>query len=277
MTTKTMPNAINNLNKVLRLSVSQFKPPKSRDNWVNIECMEERRDRIIHKSTYHTVPASWLGQIFIDEAEYLKATKPQAYEHEYNGVATGTGGTVFENIEAREITDSELATFDHLFFGLDFGFAVDPLAWGKFHYDKKNRKLYILDEIYEPKLKNSIASEKIKQKHPGSMLITADCAEAKSINEMKYDHGLNIAPAKKGPDSIEHGIKWLQDLDAIVIDKRRTPNAYKEFTLYEYRQNKQGEFISAYPDKNNHFIDCTRYAMESESGSKKKTWYGVSQ
>lgn len=48
----------------------------------------------------------------------------------------------------------------------------------------------------------------------------------------------------------------------IVIDRRRTPNAYKEFVGYEYERNKDGEIISGYPDCNNHLIDATRYALE---------------
>lgn len=240
-----------------------YNPPKSRDNWVNVEVMEEREDRINHKSTYLGVPKEWLGSQFIYEAEHLKVTKPQAYDHEYMGIATGTGGAVFENVKARAITDDELKMFDRLFFGLDFGFAVDPMTWVKIHYDQKHKTLYILDEIYETKLKNSTATQKIKEKHRGTMRIVADSAEPKSIAEMK-SLGLNITGAQKGPDSVEHGMKWLQDLDAIVIDKNRTPNAYREFTLYEYQMDKQGNYISAYPDKNNHIIDATRYAIESQ-------------
>jgi phage terminase large subunit len=60
---------------------------------------------------------------------------------------------------------------------------------------------------------------------------------------------------------VEHGIKWLQDRAKIYIDKRRCPNAYREFVAYEYEMNRQGQFISAYPDKDNHSIDSVRYAL----------------
>ncbi len=250
-----------------------FNPPKSRDNWVNIEKMESRPDRLNHHSTYLNVPREWLGEQFIYEAELLKESKPQAYEHEYMGVATGTGGAVFDNIQSRKITDAEIQRFERFRFGLDFGFAVDPLAWVKMHYDRKHRTLYILDELYETKLKNKTAAEKIKKKQTGTMRITADSAEPKSIAEMQ-DYGLMVDACKKGPDSVDHGMKWLQDLEAIVIDKDRTPNAYREFTLYEYETNKNGEYISAYPDKNNHTIDAVRYGMEPEMIDSK---WGIGQ
>ena len=73
--------------------------------------------------------------------------------------------------------------------------------------------------------------------------------------------GLRIFGARKGRDSVEHGIKWLQDRANIYIDKKRCPNAYREFVSYEYEQNRQGQFISAYPDRDNHTLDATRYAM----------------
>ena len=60
-------------------------------------------------------------------------------------------------------------------------------------------------------------------------------------------------------------MKWLQHR-TIVIDRKRTPNAFEEFSRYEFEQNKQGEWISGYPDKNNHLIDATRYALERVFG-----------
>lgn len=61
---------------------------------------------------------------------------------------------------------------------------------------------------------------------------------------------------------MDYGIRWLQSLDEIVIDKRRCPNTYREFVGYEYERNREGQFISAYPDKNNHAIDAVRYGCE---------------
>jgi phage terminase large subunit len=54
-------------------------------------------------------------------------------------------------------------------------------------------------------------------------------------------------------------MKWLQGRAKIYIDKQRCPNTYKEFVMYEYEKNRQGQFISAYPDLNNHAIDACRY------------------
>lgn len=236
-----------------------FNPPKSQNNWVNEEKLFDDPDRLVHHSTYLGVPREWLGDRFFEDAEKLKAKNETAYRHEYLGEVTGTGGAVFENVEDMDMSNELVGNFDRLYYGLDFGFAVDPLAYVAMYYDAKREDLYIFDEIYQQKLTNSQAAGWIAQR-TGDRLIIADSAEPKSIKEMK-DYGLHITGARKGPDSVEHGIKWLQDRAHIYIDKRRCPNTFREFISYEYERNREGQFISAYPDKNNHAIDAVRYGM----------------
>lgn len=258
---------IRNLNQSLMRGGSKFwcfssyNPPKSANNWVNEEMLLDEKDRLVHRSDYLSVNPDWLGPQFIYEADKLKAKNETAYRHEYLGEITGTGGAVFENVTERRITDEEIQQFDHRRYGLDFGFAVDPLAFVSMHYDAKREILYIFDEIYRPKLTNRQAAVKIKNKITETALIRADSAEPKSIKELN-ELGLRAIAAKKGPDSVEFGIRWLQGLSAIVIDKKRCPNTYKEFVTYEYETTRDGQYISAYPDKNNHAIDAVRYGCE---------------
>lgn len=245
-----------------------FNPPKSRDNWTNVAIEEEREDKLVTRTTYLDIPVEWLGEQFITEAEILKQLNPSAYEHEYLGIATGTGGDIFENVEVREITEEELSTFGYFYYGVDFGFGTDPFVWLQLSYDKVRKTLYFVDEIYSPKMSNEMIVSEIEKKAGKAHLITADSAEPRTIAEL-CGKGLRIVGAKKGPDSVDYGIKWLQDLTAIVIDRKRTPNAAREFSNYEYPTDKLGNFISQYPDKNNHTIDACRYALESEIGQRK--------
>lgn len=239
-----------------------YNPPKSRDSWVNQEVLIDEADRLVHHSTYLGVPREWLGDLFFLEAEKLKNKNEMAYRHEYLGEATGTGGAVFGNVENMAMSDELIGRFDRLHYGLDFGFATDPLAFVCMHYDKKHEILYIFNEVYKFSLDTRPAAEMVK-KLAQRRLVIADSAEPRTIRSFEK-YGCNIKGAKKGPDSVEHGIKWLQDLRAIYIDKSRCPNAYREFVGYEYAQNKDGQFISQYPDKNNHAIDAVRYGMEAE-------------
>lgn len=239
-----------------------FNPPKAARNWVNQYVAIERDDTLVHHSTYLTVPPQWLGEQFIVEAEHLKTVKPEAYRHEYLGEVTGTGGEVFSNITLRAITDEEISRFDNLRRGIDWGYAADPFAYNVCHYDKTRRRLYLFHEIHKVKLSNRAAAELIKDE-AGNSRITCDSAEPKSIDEVR-GYGLRVVGARKGPDSVEYGIKWLQDLEEIVIDPVRCPETAREFSGYELERDREGNFKAGYPDKDNHHIDAVRYACEDD-------------
>ena len=257
-----------------------FNPPISIDNWANeyAEDAELKKNTLIVHNTYLDVPEAWLGQQFIEEAEDLKEINPRAYEHEYMGVPTGTGGGVFPNacdLDMEELVDiidfdgstrkvPMWQTFDKIYNGIDWGYAVDPFRFVRMHFDIRKLDLYIFTEYSTVQTRNQIVFDTIyKERKLLSVndLVTADSAEQKSIADFKA-YGAYIKPAVKGPDSVRYGIKWLQGLNHIYIDKRRCPKTYKEFTHYEYLQDREGNWISDYPDENNHSIDSVRYAME---------------
>nr|DAG66228.1 MAG TPA: terminase large subunit [Caudoviricetes sp.] len=237
-----------------------YNPPISRDNWANVDSAEDKPNRLCHISTYLDAPKSWLGEEFLNEAEYLKQTDERAYQHEYLGLPVGTGGNVFERLELREITDDEIKRFDRIYQGIDFGWYPDPFCFIRIYYDVARETLYLIDEHYVNKTSNEDNAAWIREHHYNDFPITCDSAEPKSIADLRAS-GLDARNAIKGPGSVEYGMKWLQRRK-IVIDKRRTPNACKEIVGYEYERNKDGEIISGYPDKNNHAIDAIRYGME---------------
>ncbi len=260
-----------------------FNPPISKNNWANEyteDCEIYRQDNtLVVRNTYLDVPVDWLGQQFIEEAEDLKAINPRAYEHEYLGHAIGTGGDVFQNVEdfdtnvIVQVTDpvngnpKEVQlwqTFDNIYNGIDWGFALDPFHFARCYFDAKKLDLYIFGEYRTLKARNEVVFNRLyKELKMLSIddLVTADSAEPKSVADFKA-YGAFIRGAEKGPDSIRYGIKWLQGLRHIYIDKRKCPNTWREFTQYEYEKDKDGNFISDYPDAENHSIDAVRYAME---------------
>lgn len=242
-----------------------FNPPESNTNWTNLEIQQQqvRAEVFVHHSDYTTVPKEWLGELFIQEAEHLKKTNEDKYRHEYLGEVTGTGAEVFKNITVRKITDDEIASFDKVSHGIDHGYAGDPLHYTKNHFDKTRRKLYIFGEVHKAGLSNLKAVSAIRKLNPDNEIVIADSAEPRTNNEFK-DLGLKIKGAKKGPGSITHGIKWLQDLEEIVIDPYRCPNTKREFSTYELERDSNGNLKGSYPDKNNHSIDAVRYSREEE-------------
>lgn len=264
---------MNGMNEVRKIDQSvvrggndfiQFKvynTPKSNNHFVNKEKILPKASRCVHRSTYLDVPVEFLGQPFIDEADYIKEVNPKVYANEYLGEATGDGGNVFENLEIREITDSEIENFDYKYQGIDFGWYPDPLAWTNNCYKSNEKTLYIFDEFVVNKMSNADVWQHLKEEKAVTEndMITADSAEPKSIADFR-DYGALIYGAKKGPDSVDYSMKWLAGLAKIVIDPKRCPKSVEEFTTYEYQQDKDGNYISGYVDANNHCIDSVRYA-----------------
>jgi phage terminase large subunit len=239
---------------------SSYNPPKSKSNWVNRIKLIPNPKRVIHHSSYLEAPAEWLGQKFIDDAAHLKEINPEAYEHEYLGVPNGDGGNVFEYLEIRDITDEEISRMDRIFAGVDYGWYPDAFCYLRTYYDSAREKIYLIDELYVNKWSNSKTADWIKKKGYDDYTMICDSAEPKSVNDFR-DAGLPARGAIKGPGSIEYGFKFLQT-KTLVIDPKRTPNAYKEITEYEYDRDKEGNVISGYPDGNDHAISALRYAYE---------------
>lgn len=238
-----------------------YNPPRTVNAWVNkyINIPKDRQHK--HSSDYLSVPADWLGKPWLDEAEHLKSVNFPAYEHEYLGVANGVGGMIFDNVIQRTITDEEIAQFDNVLRGGDWGFYPDPYSYGAMHYDAARLTLYIFDEYRDWKKSNRETYDYLvenKGLQPDDLIIL-DSAESKSVADYR-DYGANARAAEKGKESRKYSYKWLQGLTAIVIDPKRAPYHAEEFSSAEYPRTKDGEIISEYPSKDDHAIDDTRYA-----------------
>lgn len=244
-----------------------FNPPREKNNWVNAMCAEPRADRLIHRSDYRDVPKDWLGPQFIAEAEYLRERNPARYENEYLGIATGTGAEIFPNVTVREITDGEINSGERYCRGLDWGYGADPFVYTAMLYDKRAGRLLIYYEFYRYGAKYDEIAEAIKAENTFNHTVIAESAEPRSNDELRA-RGLRIRAAKKGNGSVEFGIRWLQNLNEIVIDPVRCPNARREFCGYSFLPDGHGGLRSEFPDKDNHSIDAVRYALEDEAGRK---------
>lgn len=256
-----------------------FNPPINASNWANVFIARPDPRAITLHTSYLDIPAQWLGDDFILEAERLQEINEKAYQHEYLGLATGSGGEVFPNITVREITDDEIKELQYIYAGVDFGFSVDPAVFMRVAYDQKHDTVYLLDEIYKKHLSNNELAAQITAKgyeytgqyenagyfggnevYKERQTIVCDSAEPKSINDLR-NAGLKCIACQKYPGSVIYGVKWLQNR-RIVIDPARTPNAHREFIGYEYMTTKDGEFLADVPDKDNHTIDAVRYALD---------------
>ena len=274
------------VNSVLRAELDEgleykifysYNPPKRKQSWVNKKYDTQfiPSNTYVHHSTY--LENKHISKAFKEEANEVRKRNEFKYRHEYLGEPIGSGIVPFANLEFRTITNEEVNSFDNIRQGVDWGYATDPLAFIRLHYDKTRRKIYLLDEFYEVKASNRRLSEVIKSRKYHYQLTICDSAEPKSKDEL-VTYGVKMICAKKGPGSVEFGEKWLDDLEAIVIDPRRTPNAAKEFENIDYQTDKDGNLKPRLEDKDNHTIDAVRYALENDMIKSKifnRNEYGI--
>src|SRR5699024_1640874 len=177
----------------------------------------------------------------------------------------GSGVVPFNNLQFINITNEQIKGFDNIRQGIDWGYGNDPFCFLRTHFDRKRRKIYIFDELYGVKLSSRYITDWIKKKGYNDFPIIADHEEPRSIAEFKNEYGISrIKKTKKGPGSVEHGEKWLDELEAIIIDPIRCPNTAREFENIDYEVDKDGNPKAKLEDKDNHSIDTTRYALEDD-------------
>lgn len=151
-------------------------------------------------------------------------------------------------------------------FGLDFGYTNDPTALFCGILDKENKRLYVFDEMYQRGMSNRRIAETIQSMGYGKERITADSAEPKSIDEL-VSLGIRAQAAKKGKDSIQNGIQWIQDLEIIIHPQ--CVNFVTEISNYTWDKDKFGNALNVPIDDFNHLMDAMRYGLEKHIiGSK---------
>ncbi|WP_211289570.1 hypothetical protein SPSIL_015080 [Sporomusa silvacetica DSM 10669] len=195
-----------------------------------------------------------------DDIRELENETDPYYKAVYSDGKWGVlGHVIFKNWRTEDLSE-KAKPFSMFQNGLDFGYAADPAAPTHNHFDRKNMTLYILDARYCYEMTNDLLAAEIKNMID-RQVITCDCAEPKSIKELRQ-HGVTAIAAKKGKDSVNFGIQWLQKLQIVIHYTLK--EAINEFTVYKWREDKDGNVLPEPIDKNNHIIDSIRYALENE-------------
>lgn len=240
--------------------------PFNQNHWYTVRSRINRPDYYYIHTTVYDIPHNWTTQAQWDDIEYMKEHNPAEYKHRILGLPGNNDLKVFTNIYEYKLDNIDYnirKRWDNYVCGLDFGYRPDPTAYIVLYYDDIHNDLYLIGERYEIRLKTQEIYEKIIdcQEETGiDDRITSEIDE-RIIDEL-YDMGLDIEAAEKGPKSREFGVKWLQNLNHIYIDIEKTPNAWREFTSFEFVKDKYDNITSKTQDGNDHTIDATRYACE---------------
>lgn len=236
--------------------------PWNEGHWIKKKFFDaEPSNDILAKTT------NYLCNEFLDISdlrlfERMKKENPKRYKVAGLGDWGISEGLIYENWEEIEFDIQEILKIPDIesAFGLDFGYTNDPSALFAGLISKERREIYVTDELYKKALINNKLAEEIKNMGYGKERITADSAEPKSIDEL-YDLGLKgISGARKGKDSINNGIQFIQGYKIIIHP--RCVNFLTEISNYTWAKDKFDKPINKPIDMFNHLMDAMRYALE---------------
>lgn len=204
----------------------------------------------------------WLDEQDRKTFESMKKRNPKRYQVAGLGHWGVVEGLVYENWEEHAFTLPEIQKkHDDLdtCFGLDFGYTNDPTAGFVGFISPESRTIYVYDEFYKKGMSNRVIAETIRRMRYAKDRWTGDSAEPKSIDELR-GMDININGAKKGKDSINNGIQFIQDYHIIVHP--RCVNFITEISNYTWDKDKFGHTLNRPIDDFNHLMDAMRYGIE---------------
>lgn len=234
--------------------------PWNESHWLKKRFFDEENENVLAMTT------NYLCNEFLDEGdrrlfENMKIKNPERYLVAGLGSWGKSHGCVFENWREEAFCVEELKRKNvKAVFGLDFGYVNDPSALFCGLVDEENKRLYVFDEMYEKGLSNEEIYKRICKMGYGKERIRADAAEPKSIDRLRSLGLSRIRAAKKGPDSVRHGIDTVRGYEIVVHPM--CVNFLREIANYAWARDKDGREINRPEDEFNHLMDAMRYAME---------------
>ena len=233
--------------------------PWNERHWLKKRFFDVKNDDILAITTNYMCN-EWLDKADFAVFERMKQYNPRRYNVAGLGNWGVIEGVVYERWKEEAFGLKDLPKDAQPAFGLDFGYTNDPSALFCGYVSIEQKRLYVWDEMYKKGLSNKAIYDEIDRLGYTKERITADCAEPKSIDELKGLGIRRIEPAKKGKDSVNNGIQWIQDLEIIIHP--RCVNFLLEISLYSWRKDKFGKALNEPEDDNNHLMDAMRYALE---------------
>lgn len=265
---KQLDKRLRGISKVTKRLTLSFNPIL-KDHWLYTEYFDiwEDNKQYVEKNNVSILKTTYKDNKFLtpdDIAALENEADPYYYEVYTLGNWGVLGAVIFKNWRVEDFTEFE-KTFDNYRHGVDWGFADDPFAYIKSHYEKKKKRLYICDEIEAVGMLNEESAPLVKEKAANNRVV-CDSSEPKSISDYRRLK-VNAVAAKKGPGSIEFGIKFLQGLEIIIHP--RCQNFKNEISKYKYKEDKNGKVLPIPVDKDNHLLDGLRYSLENDMDNKK--------
>ena len=205
----------------------------------------------------------WLDDADRKLFEQMKKNNPRRYQVAGLGNWGVAEGLVYENWKEEAFDIDAIRRLDSVkaIFGLDFGYTNDPSALFCGLIDPKAKTIWVFDEMYEKGMSNERIYQKIVNMGYAKEKIRGDSAEPKSIDRLRELGLVNIKAARKGKDSVNNGIDYLQDFRFIIHP--RCVNFITEIGNYSWdKDTKTGKVLNKPIDDFNHLMDAMRYGAE---------------
>lgn len=242
--------------------------PWNEHHWIKKRFFDAPPDPDILAMTTNYTMNEWLDDADRKLFEDMKKNNSRRYRVAGLGDWGIVEGVIYENWreEAFDIADIRKIPGIQSGFGLDFGYTNDPSALWCGMVDLKGKKIFVFDELYKKGLSNEAIYTNVDEMGYRKERIRADCAEPKSIDRLRELGMSNIRAARKGKDSVNNGIDYIQDFEIIVHPK--CVNFLTEISNYTWGEDKFGKRLNVPIDDFNHLMDAMRYGMEDFSKGK---------
>lgn len=236
--------------------------PWNERHWIKKRFFDAEPSPDILAMTTNYMCNEWLDAADLKVFETMKQNNPRRYRVAGLGDWGIVDGLIYENWreEHFNVTEISARTDVKSVFGLDFGYTNDPTALfcGLVSVEEKN--IWVFDELYEKALTNQMIAKKVTSMGYSKERIKADSAEPKSIDELREAGLSRITRARKGKDSVNNGIQYIQGYKIIIHP--RCVNFLTEISNYTWDEDRFGSKINAPIDGYNHLMDAMRYGLE---------------
>ena len=236
--------------------------PWNERHWIKKRFFDVKDENIMAKTTNYMCN-EWLDGSDKKLFEDMKKNNPRRYQVAGLGEWGIVEGLVYENWRELEFDWREILNKRQkakAVFGLDFGYTNDPAAFFCGIMDQEQKEIYVFDEIYQKRMQNTVIYRSIEKLGFRKEIITADSEEPKSIEHLRGLGLLRIKASKKGKDSINAGIQFIQDFKIFIHP--RCVNFLTEISNYAWDKDKFGKAVNKPIDDFNHLMDAMRYALE---------------
>lgn len=236
--------------------------PWNEKHWLKARFFDAPPDPDILALTTNYLCNEWLDQADLKVFETMRENNPRRYQVAGLGGWGIVEGLVFENWKEEAFETAAIAKKPDVVsaFGLDFGYTNDPTALFCGLVSQEEKTIWVFDELYGKALSNRAICDRVTAMGYAKERIRADCAEPKSIDELRELGLYRITPARKGRDSINNGIQYIQDYRIVIHP--RCVNFLTEISNYTWAEDKFGGKLNRPIDAFNHLMDAMRYALE---------------